>query len=340
MVFARLKSRLKGGGVDAALFLGEDSHFRYLVGRQMHGAVLIVPVKGNVVLLHSPLERPVVAGIVSRQVRWPQMDVRGILVEMGVNAVGVSLDRLPAKLYVALRRGSRVVDIDKIMWGMRMIKTPIEQRLMRKVCRLTDRLFSEIVAQRGFRRESDIVLFIRHRAIDWHCELSFESIVATHRHAAVPHYEGDGPLRGGFLLMDFGLRLNGYCSDMTRTVHLGRPSAEHRAVYERLRVIQQDAIDMVRPRVVPADIDRAVRGAMGADAKFFIHGLGHGLGVDAHEPPGIGGRSGEPLRKGMIITIEPGRYRGFGIRIEDDVLVDSPREVLTRSSKRLITLTW
>ena len=176
---------------------------------------------------------------------------------------------------------------------------------------------------------------------------SFDTIVASGPNAALPHYRaGDRLLqRGDVVVLDFGGVLDGYCSDLTRTVALAPPSAEAHRVHQAVREAQQAAIDAVRPGIAATDVDGAARRVLEAHGlgEAFGHGTGHGLGLDVHEEPRVTRpRADVPpvlLEPGMVFTIEPGAYLpGWGgVRIEDDVLVTARGcEVLTSVPYALI----
>jgi Xaa-Pro aminopeptidase len=143
--------------------------------------------------------------------------------------------------------------------------------------------------------------------------------------------------------MDFGVILNGYCSDMTRTVHLGRPKADERATYEAVLEAQEAAVAAVVSGVSCAEVDEAARSVLRRVglAEAFTHSTGHGVGLEIHEQPRIGAGETARLLTGMVITIEPGAYLAdrFGIRIEDMVAVTGTGgQVLTPSPKAFIEL--
>ena len=176
---------------------------------------------------------------------------------------------------------------------------------------------------------------------------AFDTIVASGPNGALPHYRaGDRLLgRGDLVVLDFGGVLDGYCSDLTRTVALAPPSAEARRVHQAVRDAQQAAIDAVKPGIATTDVDRAARRVLETHGlgEAFGHGTGHGLGLDVHEDPRVTRPRADmapvPLEPGMVFTIEPGAYLpGWGgVRIEDDVLVtDRGCEVLTSVSYALI----
>ena len=178
---------------------------------------------------------------------------------------------------------------------------------------------------------------------------AFDTIVASGPHAALPHHHtGDRVLaEGDLVVLDFGGVLDGYCSDLTRTVSIGPPSIEARRLYTAVYDAQEAAIAAIRPGVESSAVDgaaRAVLEARGLGAAFG-HGTGHGLGLDVHEQPRItrvrANVASVPLVPGMVFTVEPGAYvPGFGgVRIEDDVVVtETGCDVLTTVSREFLTL--
>ena len=176
---------------------------------------------------------------------------------------------------------------------------------------------------------------------------AFDTIVASGPNGALPHYRaGDRLLaEGDLVVLDFGGVLDGYCSDLTRTVAVPPVSAEAHRVCAAVREAQQAAIDAVKPGVATTDVDRAARRVLEIHGlgEAFGHGTGHGLGLDVHEEPRVTRPRADvapvALEPGMVFTIEPGAYLpGWGgVRIEDDVLVtDHGCEVLTSVSYALI----
>ena len=173
--------------------------------------------------------------------------------------------------------------------------------------------------------------------------MSFETIVAAGKRGALPHGRAStAPVpRRGFVVMDSGVILRGYCSDMTRTVHVGRAGRSEREWYQAVLDAQLAGIAAVRAGVTASDVDEAARGVLCKARldRYFTHSTGHGVGLEIHEPPRLGKAQAERLEPGMVITIEPGIYvpEKGGIRIEDMVVVTAGgAEVLTPVTKRLI----
>jgi len=182
----------------------------------------------------------------------------------------------------------------------------------------------------------------RKRGIE---QMAFPTIIAAGKRSALPHGRASGAAipPTGFVVCDFGVILAGYCSDMTRTVHVGLPQPKARRVYNGVREAQQAALEAVKPGAIAGEVDRAARNLLkkiGLD-KFFTHSTGHGVGLEVHEEPRVAAGQKKKLKAGMVITIEPGAYLPgeWGVRIEDTVVVtDTGCEVLTASSKDLITV--
>jgi Xaa-Pro aminopeptidase len=261
----------------------------------------------------------------------------------------------PAHLTVAERgafaksfRGkARLVDAPDIVGRMRMVKDPGEVAKIRAACHLgvtlVDRLLE--VVRPGVTETQvagELEFAARRLGAD---QMAFTTIVAGGPRSSLPHGRASQaalPARG-FVVCDFGVILTGYCSDMTRTLHLGRPSKEERRVYEAVREAQQAALDAVKPGATVGEVDRTARKYLQKLnlARFFTHSTGHGLGLEIHEAPRIAAGQLETLRPGMVITVEPGVYLPgkFGVRVEDTVVVtDSGCEILTPCRKDLVVV--
>jgi Xaa-Pro aminopeptidase len=174
-----------------------------------------------------------------------------------------------------------------------------------------------------------------------HAEVTF-TVVGSGPNGASPHHEvGERTIEeGDMVVLDFGGVMDGYSSDVTRTVHVGEPTAEEREVHDVVRAAQQAGFEAVRPGVTCQDVDRAARSVI-ADAGYgeaFIHRTGHGIGLAGQEPPYMIEGETLPLEPGMCFSVEPGIYLTgrFGVRIEDIVTVtgnggrrlnDAPREL-------------
>lgn len=230
---------------------------------------------------------------------------------------------------------------------LRQIKDAQELRKMRAAAALGCELFTSLLSRiEPGRPEIEIAAGLEAMARNAGASgMSFETIVAGGPRSAMPH--GVASMhrlpRRGFVVLDFGVVLDGYCSDMTRTVHLGPATRREREAYEAVEAAQLAAILAVRPGVACAAIDDAARSVLQRArlAEHFTHSTGHGVGLEIHEGPRIAARQTELLQRNMVITIEPGVYLPgrFGIRIEDEILVTGRgAEILTPAPKGWIEL--
>ena len=250
-----------------------------------------------------------------------------------------SIDRRKKNFFVPLK--------EPLVASLRMVKDSDELALIEKAALLGCDLFEELlpflepgVAEIAVAAELEYAA--RRRGAEG---MSFETIVASGPRSALPHGHATAAKlpRNGFVTLDFGVILGNYCSDMTRTVHLGRLSHEERSAYDAVLAAQQAAVDAVRPGVTCGEVDEAARGVLrqaGLD-EYFTHSTGHGVGIEIHEAPRIAKEQETKLVPGMVVTIEPGIYIAgkFGIRIEDMVVVtDRAQRVLTPAPKALIEL--
>jgi len=176
-------------------------------------------------------------------------------------------------------------------------------------------------------------------------QMSFDTMVLTGPKTASPHGKpGKNKIqRGDLVLFDLGVVLDGYCSDITRTVAFGNVSEEQRAVYETVLKAQKAAIDVCKPGIIVGSIDQTARNIISQSGygEYFTHRIGHGLGIDVHEFPSMNASNSMLLERGMAFTIEPGIYvpNVGGVRIEDDLVVtDTGVEILTKYPKELQTV--
>lgn len=224
-----------------------------------------------------------------------------------------------------------LVPTERIVERLRAVKDAAEVETLREAGRRLSRVARHLpdwVAPGRTEREvaASIETALREAGFE---RPAFETIVASGPNSALPHARptarrlapGDG------VVLDFGGVYDGYCVDLTRTLHIGPPSADFRRLFGAVREAHAAAIGAVRPGVLPVDIDRAARAVLERQGlgEAFGHGTGHGLGLEVHEEPRISNRavSAEPVVAGMVFTIEPGAYvaGAGGVRIEDDLLV-------------------
>lgn len=231
--------------------------------------------------------------------------------------------------------------------GLRAVKDDLEIALMRKAQSITDAAFAAIVSfiepgmsEVQVQRALDALMF-EHGAQG----LAFPTIVAAGAHGASPHaIPGDRVIEAGdAVVMDFGARYGGYCSDMTRTVFMGEPTEKMRRAWNAIRQANETCEAALRAGKTGAEIHRLAEDilAQRGFAKKMGHGLGHSLGISIHEDPSLSPRNTEPLPVGAVLTVEPGIYLPgeFGMRLEDFGLVtETGYEVITQSSHDMVII--
>ncbi len=229
---------------------------------------------------------------------------------------------------------------------LRMVKDEYEVGLLRDACRAADDAFAVLLGRGSVaagRTELEVARELESLMVEHGADgISFETIVAAGPNSAVPHHRPTPAVlaAGDFVKFDFGALVGGYHSDMTRTVVLGAPQDWQKDLYALVLQSQTAGRDALAPGVSTASVDAASRSVI-EDAgygEFFLHGLGHGVGLEIHEAPGIARTSTGTLLSGAAVTVEPGVYfsgRG-GVRIEDTLIVrDGGPELLTMTSKEL-----
>lgn len=238
------------------------------------------------------------------------------------------------------------VPVGDIISDMMALKTPEEMGKVRKAQDITDKAFAALLPLlRPDMKETDVAAELEYQMKKFGAsDKSFDTIAVSGTNSARPHgVPRPIQLEKGFLTMDFGCIYEGYCSDMTRTVVIGRADAQMKKVYQTVLDAQLAAIAAVREGITGAELDRVARDIInGAGYEgCFGHGLGHGVGLLIHEPLKISSLGNVPLAKGHVFTIEPGVYlKGkYGVRIEDMIQMTENGPVdITNSPKNLIEI--
>ncbi|MGD9495280.1 MAG: M24 family metallopeptidase [Armatimonadota bacterium] len=225
--------------------------------------------------------------------------------------------------------GAELVACDGEIERLRAVKDETEIALIARAAQVADAAFAQWRGwlQPGVSEREAALELERLMVLAGADKASFEVIVAGGPNAAKPHAApGTRAIRAGELVVvDWGASVEGYCSDCTRTVILGEPDQRQREIWQAVRAAQQAALAVVRPGAACREVDEVAREALRAAGweKQFGHGLGHGVGLQVHEPPSLSQKSEDVLAPGMVVTIEPGVYiEGWGgVRLEELVLV-------------------
>ncbi len=224
-----------------------------------------------------------------------------------------------------------------------MIKTPKEITYLKKAAELTVKAYNQTVnniKKGNFQTEKDIKLYLQEFVSKHKTKFSFPPIIATSKNTKNPHHPtSNKKLTKGFLLIDFGISYKNYCSDMTRMLYLGKPTKKEKEIYNLLLTIQEQTIKNLKPNKKTNELEKQARKSLGRYSRYFIHSLGHGVGTKIHEPPSFKLKSKDTIKKNQVFTIEPGLYfKNFGLRIEDTILMKNKPIILTKSSKKLISI--
>jgi Xaa-Pro aminopeptidase len=279
------------------------------------------------------------------------MAAGAFLRKKGYGRIGYDANQLTVSQWNTLRKAlgnrARGVEATGLVARLRMRKDTQELAVMRKAAILAgDVLEGVLKLVRPGVRERELSAEIEYQMKKRGASgASFETIVASGRRGALPHARPTAKKlrKNELVVLDLGAILGHYCSDMTRTVHVGRASKRVREWYRSVQEAQAAAVAAVKAGVTCGEVDAAAREVLKKNGleKYFVHSTGHGLGLEVHEEPRVARGQTVRLEAGNVITIEPGVYvEGVGgIRIEDDVVVQAGRnEVLTRVKRDLIEL--
>ena len=331
---AALRRRLQELGLDG-LLVGYGANLRYLTG-----------FTGSSGLLFLTADRAVLVTDFRYAVQAPAETAGAVEIAIETNNLWDRLRRLIEtgprcrlgfeREHLTVREAERLSKIDNaepvptgdLVEGLRQVKDAAEVGAIRAAAALAlDALADVLPSVRVGETEQAVAarleLALRLRGSEWH---PFETIVAAGPRSALPHARASSrPIgRGEWLLLDFGAQLDGYCSDLTRTVVVGAPAdARQREVYEVVRQAQLRAREHLRPGMSGRDGDALARDVIVAAGfgESFGHSLGHGLGLEVHEAPRLARTAEDPLPVGVVVTVEPGIYlEGWGgVRLEDDI---------------------
>jgi Xaa-Pro aminopeptidase len=347
----RLAAILDEQGI-AAMVVTTPSNVRYLTGYVGSNGVAVIGAGGRVLITDS---RYAVAA--TEQVEGAEVSIgsRDLLAHVAATArrvagggeVGVEAEDLTVARFERLTEllaGTPARTTRGLVEGLRAIKDPGEVAAMRAAAAATDRALARVLDAGIVGRTERQVAFSLYEAMvaEGAQEPSFSTIVASGPRGARPHHVPGADVipEGTLVVIDMGAIVDGYCSDMTRTVATGPLPARLEEIHAVCLAAQIAALDAARPGMAAADLDAVARASIASAGygEHFGHGLGHGVGLDIHERPGVRPESSDALEAGMAITIEPGIYLEGegGVRIEDLVILqEGGREVLSHTPKEL-----
>lgn len=358
--------RLSAGIADhgfGAVVVVAGGNLRYLTGLDLHGGMRVMmaffPAIGQPAFVLPALEEPRARAIVPYPMRfYPWTDAEGpsgalaaCLGDLGLAGAQLGIEYGTMRVFElrgieAAAPDVEIVDASPLFAALRMAKGADELASMRAAVQIVEGALRAAIAQvRVGMTEIELAEIWEAAMRAAGSAPSFGTIVASGPNAANPHHTNSARQlqHGDLVILDGGALYEGYASDITRTIAIGEPAAELRAIYELTLAANKAGRAAVRPDVTPEDIDRAARGVItaGGYGPQFLHRTGHGLGIEIHEPPYLLEGSHEPLAVGTTFTIEPGIYLAGlgGVRIEDDMVVtESGGESMTTFERELIIM--
>ncbi len=330
--------------VDLAVIQNE-ANIRSLTGIECDSATLLVTDKGTTTLYTDFRYGP----MIRRTAPWIKLDESAAFskekcISAKAKNVGYegSIPHTTWKMFETYFPNLETLkNISDFFSTLRETKFPCEQDKIRAAAALNDKIWYR--AQRKFRpgmTERDMARVIKHLMIDLGDGEAFPTIVCIGKNAAECHHMPDDTAWDGKkpILVDMGVKLDGYCSDMTRNILPKKPSKLYREVYNLVLEANERAIAAAKPDITCEELDAVARNFLKKNGygKAFGHALGHGVGLEIHEAPTLRQGQSKPLTEGTIVTIEPGVYLEgkLGVRIEDLILITKTGcEVLSHSVK-------
>jgi len=269
-----------------------------------------------------------------------------------IKTMGFEEDNISYKEIADIEEKTNSTDLTPtfdIVEGLREVKDNREIESIRKACALSDKAFEYIRQEiKPGETELEVKTKLENYMRNNGGKLSFDSIVAFGKNSAIPHHMSNGTVlsQNDIVLLDFGAKVDGYCSDMTRTIFVGQPSEQLTRIYTATKEAQEVAMDCLKTHMKedfeskkPAELANSHLKALGFSD--IPHGLGHGVGLQVHENPSLSSLTDDKLTPGMIVTVEPGVYvvNAGGVRIEDTILITMDGiESLTNSPKEMTVI--
>ncbi len=332
---------LQQKNISLALLTSEDKNLIYFTQmKPSYAFLLITPTKATLYLTALD-KKPKITGITVKSLtkNWHKN-------LKTVKKIGINKQSLTVAAQERLKKHfpkARFVDISTKLEELREEKTTEEVAKIQKACALTSDAFAALLKEfpkKTLHTEQDVALFLEKHIRQHRGEIAFPTIAAMAEHAATPHHlTSTSPLKRGFLVLDFGASFEHYCADMTRTIFLGKPTVKEKELYYLLLATQQAALDKVSKNVSFTDLDKVARKKLGQYSKYFIHSLGHGIGIEVHEGSQYRDKKGK-IKEKQVFTIEPGIYipGKVGLRIEDTLLFEGKVKILTKMTKELVSI--
>ncbi len=334
MKLKELQEFLRRKKLQSALFVtreykADDTIF-YLTQTHTYQGALVVPATGKPVLYVPGFEYDRIKKVSQIKTVSGWLDKVKTGRKVGINGDVFSKNEISAI------EGLKFTDISQKLGELRVQKTSKEAKLLKEAATIGCEIVNKFIPMLGkFKTEKEAAKFLIKETINNDCELSFAPIVASGANAAIPHHIPSGKMSKGFCVIDFGVKYKGYCSDMTRTPFLGKATEKDKQHYELLLKVQKNALKKLKPGSNYGQIDTEARKELGKYGKYFVHRLGHSVGVWVHDitPKSMN----NIMQKSMVWTVEPGIYvpGKYGIRIEDTTIItNNGNKVITNKTPK------
>ena len=356
MKIREFQGMLEKKNLDAAVFYNSEfprvnQNMVYFSGYTGLGA-LVIPKRKEPFLIAPEMEfqkakNSMVKKVFSMQKKRFFESVSDIIRKNGIKSKNIAIDRNnftlnSFKYFKKSFRKSKFKDVALDCIKLREIKTAKETEYLKISCNYADKIIQKAINNfKDFKTESQAAAFLEYETKKLGLELSFNPIVASGSNGSMPHHDPKNErIKKGLCVIDFGVKYKGYCSDITRTVCIGKPKKEEIEMYNLLLKIQNDTIHEVKENKKCHELYDFVNKNLEKYKKYFTHGLGHGVGIEIHEMPNLTLNSKDRIQNNMVFTIEPGVYfpKKYGIRIEDTILFKNKPIVLTKTSKDLLII--
>ena len=339
-------------GVDALLIKGKNNK-RYIGALTGSGVYVLITKEEKYQILdgrYTDEADKKTSGFIKRVVSQGSYiaNIIELLEEMNIKNIAIESQAMSIQEYILLdNEGFNITLITNELGKVRAVKSKEEIELIKKACEITDEVFSEVISEiKEGMTELEVSALLQYYALKKGASgMSFEPIVASGERGAMPHGRPTTKKlkKNEAITIDFGVVYQGYQSDMTRTISIGKPPKIIQEIYDVVLKAQLSAIESIKEGMKASDVDKIARQIIENHGfgDYFNHGLGHGIGLGDGEVPTLNSRSDDILTEGMVMSCEPGIYIPDvgGVRIEDDiVIIDGKGISLNKTSKDFIIL--
>lgn len=354
-----VKERVFEKDIDAILVLNIESSnavtTRYLSGFTGSFSALLITPKRHIIVTDSRYWTQVKQESTFELVKYipPKSfldTVCELVSNMDLRKLAIEKDRISVTHFESLKEklpNCEFEDISSLLLEIRSIKTEEEVKLVKSAVEIAQEAFKKMleIAKVGM-KEKELAAYMEYQIkLLGADDVAFDTIIASGYRGALPHGKASEKeiAKGEPIVVDWGARYRGYNSDLTRVFCIGEPNDRVREVYKIVYDAQQKALEAIKAGITGKEVDSIARNHISecGYGEYFGHGLGHGLGLEVHENPGLSYRWDKPLIDGQIVTVEPGIYLEgqFGIRIEEDVVVrENGCEILTTLSREIFVI--